>query len=160
MTKLIKLTQEQHEFIQTFVSGNRTDLCLLDKQKAIHNISRWGFGFSLNDGNGKKYSFLKPDGETSLQAPFNQNERFKIIDAIINGYEVIKPRYRLFAQPYNEATNEIEKMYFFGSGIRPRTTQIGKELKQDWNKTFSLEEAKKIKSDFERLDLILYLEEV
>lgn len=159
MTDLIKLTQKQHEFIQTFSYNNYTSGESINKEKAIFYISRWGWSFTLKDGNGVEYSTGGITEGTEI-APFKQDERFKIIDAIINGYEVIKPRYRLFAQPYNEVTNEVEKMYFFGSGISPRTTPIDKELKQDWNKTFSLEEAKKIKSDFERLELILYLEEV
>lgn len=159
MTKLVKLTQEQHEFIKTFhIDGLSVDN--IDKEKAIHNISRCGFGFLLNDGNGKKYSFLKPAGENFLQAPFNQNERFKIIDAIINGYEVIEPRYHLLARPYNEVTDAIEKVYFIGEPYRLRSTTGDEELKQDWGKTYSLDEAEKIKADFEKLGVVLELEEV
>lgn len=159
MTELIKLTQEQHEFIKTFYIGSRA-VDKINKAKAIHNISRWGFGFSLTDGNGKEYSFFRPDGETLLQAPFNQDERFKIIDAIINGYEVIKKRYHLYARPYNEVTDQIEKVYFLGNSYRPRTTTDDKKLNQDWGKYYSLEEAEKIKADFEKLGVVLELEEV
>lgn len=160
MTELIKLTQEQHEFIQTFNIGVQTDLDSIDKQKAVYNISRWGFGFPLTDGNEQEYSFLYPSGGEVKKAPFKQNERFKIIDAIINGYEVIEPRYHLFAQPYNEVTDAIEKVYFLGEPYRLRSTTGDEELKQDWGKTYSLNEACKIKDDFEKLGVNLELEEV
>lgn len=159
MTKLIKLTQEQHEFIQTFNIGFQTDRDLIDKAKAIHNISRWGFGYALTDGNDEKYSFFRKDEEYK-QAPFNEDERFKIIDAIINGYEVIKKRYHLYARPYNEVTDQIEKVYFLGDPYRPRATTDDKKLNQDWGKDYSLEEAEKIKADFEKLGVALELEEV
>lgn len=160
MTELIKLTQEQHEFIQTFNIGVQTDRDLIDKAKAIHNISRWGFGFPLTDGNEQEYSFLYPSGGEVKKAPFKQNERFKIIDAIINGYEVIEARYHLFSQPYNEDTDQIEKVYFLGNPYRLRSTTGDKKLSQDWGKTYSLNEAYKIKDEFEKLGVVLELEKV
>lgn len=159
MTELIKLTQEQHEFIQTFNIGVQTDLDLIDKQKAIHYISRWGFGFALRDGKEVEYSFVQPINEVRL-APFDQDERLKIIDAIINGYEVIEPRYHLFSRPYNEVTDAIEKVYFLGEPYRLRSTTGDEELKQDWGKTYSLDEAEKIQADFDKLGVFLELEEV
>lgn len=158
MTELIKLTQEQHEFIKTFyIDGRAVDK--IDKEKAIYYISRWGWDHALTDGNNKEYSYFS-ERAGRAKAPFNQNERFKIIDAIINGYKVIEQRYRLYTEPYSEITGNIEKMYFLDSGVRPRTTKADKKLKEDFDKTFSLEEAKKIKGDFERLGVTFELEEV
>ena len=158
MTELIKLTQEQHEFIKTFYIGSR-DVDKIDKGKAIYYISRCGWSFSLKDGNGVKYS-TNGNTEGTEVAPFKQDERFKIIDAIINGYEVLEERYHLYSEPYNEATDQIEKVYFLGNPYRLRSTTGDKKLSQDWGKTYSLNEAYKIKDEFEKLGVVLKLEEV
>lgn len=159
MTELIKLTQEQHKFIQTFNIGVQTNLDRIDKSKAIHHISRWVFGFALIDGNGQEYSYVKPN-EERLQAPFKQDERFKIIDAIINGYEVTEPCYYLYTEPYSELTGNKMKVYYLGQHYRMRITSPEEKLKTDWGKTFSLDEANKIIADFKELGVTFELEEV
>lgn len=68
----IKLTQKQHDFIQTFGSlENETN-----KKRALYHISRWGFGYPLQDGNNKMVGY------------FNISEQLKMIEAVINGYEI------------------------------------------------------------------------
>ena len=74
---VVKLTQEQHNFIETF--------CGL-KQKAIYHIARWGWGLPLVNGNGKIY-------EIEEETPFEQYEKEKMLNALINGYEVDVPKF-------------------------------------------------------------------
>ena len=70
---VVKLTQEQHEFLETF--GYK-------KNKACYYISRWGWGHNLTDGNGKVYDY---DEKT----PFEQSDIREMLNAVINGYEVL-----------------------------------------------------------------------
>ena len=73
---VVKLTQEQDRFIKTFN----------DKSLAFYYISRWGWGYPLEDGYEKVY-------ETTKQQPFEQfNGKEEMLDAVINGYEVIKEK--------------------------------------------------------------------
>lgn len=69
------ITKEQADFIKTF-NG--------EKSRAIHHISRWGWGHYLTDGNNHTY-------KSNDTKPFNMlDEKLKMIDAVINGYEVKK----------------------------------------------------------------------
>lgn len=74
---VVKLTQEQHEFLETFGK---------DKNSAFCFIGRWGFGYNLKDGNEKVYG-------TNVEPPFTCEEKEKMLNALINGYEVIVPKF-------------------------------------------------------------------
>lgn len=74
---VVKLTQAQADYLKTFGE---------DKSRAFHYISRWGFGNLLSDGNGKVYEYNE-------EKPFKQNEDKKMLNALINGYEVDVPKY-------------------------------------------------------------------
>lgn len=78
---VVKITQEQADYLETFGED--------DKNKAFHFISSWGWGKPLRDGLGKVY-------ETKKEAPFNIDEKEKMLDAIINGYEVVKPKFKFY----------------------------------------------------------------
>ena len=68
----IKLTQKQHDFIQTFGSLENE----INKKRALYNISRWGFAHPLTDGNNKTVGFL------------DISEQLKMIEAVIYGYDI------------------------------------------------------------------------
>ena len=77
---VVKLTQEQANYLKTF--GEK-------KEKAVYYISRWGLDYSLYDGNDRKYEYedIKP---------FTLYEKMKIIEAVINGYEVAVPKFKFY----------------------------------------------------------------
>lgn len=77
---VVKLTQEQADYLETF--GEK-------KSKAFHYISRWGWGHLLSDGNGKVYEYNE-------EKPFEQDEDEKMLNALINGYEVNVPKYKFY----------------------------------------------------------------
>ncbi|WP_047692909.1 hypothetical protein, partial [Kocuria sp. ZOR0020] len=72
---VVKLTKKQADYLETF--GGRT-------KEAIYYISRWGFNYKLEDGLGKVY-------ENKEKKPFEIFEKLKMVEAVINGYEVIEP---------------------------------------------------------------------
>ena len=76
---VVKLTQKQADYLETFKENER----------AIHYISRWGWSYPLLDGNGKVYG-------KSEKEPFKQDEKLKMFEAIINGYEVIEPKFKFY----------------------------------------------------------------
>ena len=77
---VVKLTQKQADYLETFKENDQ----------AIHYISRWGWGYPLLDGNEKVY--VKSEKE-----PFKQDEKLKMLNAVISGYEVIfEPKFKFY----------------------------------------------------------------
>ena len=76
---VVKLTQKQADYLETFQ----------EKERAIHYISRWSWRYPLLDGDGKVYG-------KSEKEPFKQEEKLKMFEAIINGYEVIEPKFKFY----------------------------------------------------------------
>ena len=77
---VVKLTQEQADFLKSFRN---------DKKLAFYHIGRWGFGYNLKDGNEKVYV-------ANEEAPFTYDEKEKMLNAVINGYEVIEPKFKFY----------------------------------------------------------------
>ena len=77
---VVKLTQEQADYLETFGE---------DKSRAFHYISRWGWGHLLSDGSGKVYEYNE-------EKPFKQDEDEKMLNALINGYEVATPEFKFY----------------------------------------------------------------
>ena len=96
---IVKLTQKQADFIETFGT---------DRNKAVYYISRWGFRFNLKDGNGKLYG-------TSEETPFTLDEKEKMLNAIINGYEVFEPKFKFYN--YSDWSNDVP-LYYAGELVR------------------------------------------
>ena len=119
---VVKLTQKQADYLETFKENER----------AIHYISRWSWSFPLLDGNGKVY------GE-SEKAPFKQDEKLKMFEAIINGYEVIEPKFKF----YNFSDRSGGTALYYA----------GKENELNGNKKFALE----VKKDSEEYKALLTL---
>ena len=94
---VVKLTQEQADYIKTFREPN----------EAIYYISRWGWCHALKDGNEKVY------GGTEKE-PFEQDEKLKMLDAVINGYEVIVHKFKF----HNFSNNTgITRLYYAGEEV-------------------------------------------
>ena len=96
---IVKLTQKQAEYLETFGT---------DRNKAVYYISRWGFRFNLKDGNGKLYG-------TNEETPFTLDEKEKMLNAIINGYEVFVPKFKFYN--YSDWSNDVP-LYYAGELVR------------------------------------------
>ena len=90
---MIKLTQKQADYLETFVCNDR----------AFHYISRYGWNHYLKDGNGKCY-------EKGEEEPFKLDEKEKMLNALINGYEVVVPKFRF----YNFSDISEKPLYYNG----------------------------------------------
>ncbi|AHC94143.1 hypothetical protein T548_0065 [Lactococcus phage phiL47] len=77
---VVKLTQKQDDYLKTF--GRQKNL-------AFYYISSWGWDYPLKDGTEKTYK----DNE---EKPFNLDEKEKMLNALINGYEVDEPKYKFY----------------------------------------------------------------
>ena len=119
---VVKLTQKQADYLGTFKENER----------AIHYISRWGWSYPLLDGNGKVYG-------KSEKEPFKQDEKLKMFEAIINGYEVIEPKFKFYN--FSDSSGGTP-LYYAG---------LTNELKG--NKKFALE----VKKDSEEYKSLLTL---
>ena len=126
---VVKLTKEQADYLKTFGT---------DKSKAFYYISRWGWNYPLEDGYEKVY-------ETTKEQPFEQfNEKEKMLDAVINGYEVIVPKFKFYN--FSDKTRSTP-LYYAG---------LANELKG--NKKFALE-VKKDSEEYKALLTLGFIEE-
>ena len=121
---VVKLTQTQADFLKSFRN---------DKKLAFYHSGRWGFGYNLKDGNEKVYV-------ANEEAPFTYDEKEKMLNAVINGYEVIyEPKFK-----------------FYNFSDRSESTQLyyaGKANELNGNKKFALE----VKKDSEEYKALLTL---
>ena len=122
---VVKLTQEQADYLKTFGT---------DKSKAFYYISRWGWNYPLEDGYEKVY-------ETTEEQPFEQfDEKEKMLNAVINGYEVIyEPKFKFYN--FSDRTDSTPLYY------------VGKTNELSGNKKFALE----VKKDSEEYKALLTL---
>ena len=77
---VVKLTQEQADYLGTF--GDFEDE--VNKRKALYYITRFGWGYNLTDGD---------DCESEA---FVKSDKLKMVEAVINGYEVIEPKFKFY----------------------------------------------------------------
>jgi hypothetical protein len=119
---MVKLTKEQDAFIKTFN----------DKSLALHYISSWGWDSWLRNGTGEVY-------ELGAKTPFTLDEKEKMLNAIINGYEVIEPKFKFYN--FSDRTDSTPLYY------------AGKENGLNRNKKFALE----VKKDSEEYKALLTL---
>ena len=125
---VVKLTQEQAEFLKSFRNG---------KKLAFYHIGRWGFGYNLKDGNEKVYV-------ANEEAPFTYDEKEKMLNAVINGYEVIEPKFKFYN--FSDSSGGTP-LYYAG---------LTNELKG--NKKFALE-VKKDSEEYKALLTLGFIEE-
>lgn len=95
---VVKLTQEQADYLETF-KGRR--------KSGIYYIARWGWNHLLEDGLGKVY-------KNKEEKPFSLDEKEKMLNALINGYEVDVPKYKFYN--FSNIT-KIKKLYYAGNGV-------------------------------------------
>ena len=119
---MVKLTKEQADFLKSFN----------DKSRAFYYISSWGWGNFLKNGIGEVY-------ERGVKTPFTIDEKEKMLNAIINGYEVIESKYKFYN--FSDSSGGTP-LYYAG---------LTNELKG--NKKFALE----VKKDSEEYKALLTL---
>ena len=120
---VVKLTQEQDRFIKTF--GDFEDEN--NKRKALYHITRFGWGYNLTDGDDcKSEAFVKSD-------------KLKMVEAIINGYEVFEPKFKFYT--FSDRTGSTPLYY------------VGKTNELNGNEKFALE----VKKDSEEYKALLTL---
>lgn len=121
---VVKLTQEQADYLGTF--GDFEDE--LNKRKALYHITRFGWGYNLTDGD---------DCESRA---FEKSDKLKMVEAVINGYEVIfEPKFKFYN--FSDSSGSVP-LYYAG---------LTNELKG--NKKFALE----VKKDSEEYKALLTL---
>ena len=108
---VVKLTQKQADYLETFKENER----------AIHYISRWSWSFPLLDGNGKVY------GESEKE-PFKQDEKLKMFEAIINGYEVIESKFKFYN--FSDKTR-FAPLYYAGEEELTSYKEFAKEVEEN-----------------------------
>ncbi|AOQ29495.1 hypothetical protein 2R15S2_051 [Lactococcus phage 2R15S2] len=121
---VVKLTQEQADYLKSFRN---------DKKLAFYHIGRWGFGYNLKDGDEKVYV-------ANEEVPFTYDEKEKMLNAVINGYEVIyEPKFKFYN--FSDITDSTPLYY------------AGKANELNGNKKFALE----VKKDSEEYKALLTL---
>mgnify|MGYP000074438622 CR=1 FL=1 len=109
---MVKLTQEQADFLKTFN----------DKSRAFYYISSWGWGNFLKNGLGEVY-------ERGVKTPFALDEKEKMLNAIINGYEVIfEPKFKFYN--FSDKTR-FAPLYYAGEEELTSDKEFAKEVEED-----------------------------
>ena len=109
---MVKLTQEQADFLKTFN----------DKSRAFYYISSWGWGDFLKNGIGEVYV-------SGVKTPFTIDEKEKMLNAIINGYEVIEPKFKFYN--FSDSSGETALYYAGQSRQLTKSEQSALEVKKD-----------------------------
>ena len=126
---VVKLTKEQADYLKSFRN---------DKKLAFYHIGRWGFGYNLKDGNEKVYV-------ANEEVPFTYDEKEKMLNAVINGYEVIyEPKFKFYN--FSDRTDSTPLYY------------AGKANELNGNKKFALE-VKKDSEEYKALLTLGFIEE-
>ena len=116
---VVKLTQEQDRFIKTFN----------DKSLAFYYISSWGWDSFLRNGVGGVY-----EGD---KTPFTLDEKEKMLNAIINGYEVIEPKFKFHT--FSDVSG-LDRLYY--TGVQSQLTasiERAKEVEKNSKEYVALE---------------------
>ena len=109
---VVKLTQEQADYLESFRN---------DKKLAFYHIGRWGFGYNLKDGNEKVYV-------ANEEVPFTYDEKGKMLDAVINGYEVIVPKFKFYN--FSDKTR-FAPLYYAGEEELTSDKEFAKEVEEN-----------------------------
>ena len=110
---VVKLTQKQAEFLGTF--GSLEDEH--NKRKALYHITRFGWGYNLTDGD---------DCESRA---FEKSDKLKMVEAVINGYEVIyEPKFKFYN--FSDSSGETALYYAGQSRQLTKSEQSALEVKE------------------------------
>ena len=97
---------------------------------AFYCISSWGWDYPLKDGTEKTYK----DNE---EKPFNLDEKEKMLNALINGYEVIVPKFKFYN--FSDITS-VRRLYYTGKNRQFTENYFeGKEIRKDSDEYLALE---------------------
>lgn len=119
---VVKLTQEQADYLETFEGS--------DNNKAFYFISSWGWGKHLRDGLGKIY-------DNDENKPFDFDEKEKMLNALINGYEVDEPKYKFHT--YSNIT-DLDSLYYAGRDLQlTNNKEKAKSVEKNSDEYLSLE---------------------
>ena len=108
---VVKLTQEQADFLKSFN----------DKSRAFYYISSWGWDSFLRNGIGEVY-------ELGDKTPFTLDEKEKMLNAIINGYEVIEPKFKFYN--FSDKTR-FAPLYYAGEEELTSDKEFAKEVEEN-----------------------------
>ena len=125
---MVELTQEQANYLETF--GNFEDE--VNKKLALYHITRFGWGYNLTDGDDLK------------SGAFENSDKLKMVEAVINGYELIESKYKFYN--FSDSSGGTP-LYYAG---------LTNELKG--NKKFALE-VKKDSEEYKALLTLGFIEE-
>ena len=110
---VIKLTQTQAEFLGTF--GSLEDEH--NKRKALYHIARFGWGYNLTDGD---------DCESRA---FEKSDKLKMVEAVINGYEIIyEPKFKFYN--FSDKTR-FAPLYYAGEEELTSYKEFAKEVEEN-----------------------------
>jgi hypothetical protein len=125
---VVKLTQKQAEFLSTFGDFEDEE----NKRKALYHITHFGCGYNLTDGDDLK------------SGAFENSDKLKMVEAVINGYELIESKYKFYN--FSDSSGGTP-LYYAG---------LTNELKG--NKKFALE-VKKDSEEYKALLTLGFIEE-
>lgn len=119
----VELTQAQAEFIESFKGK---DQIFKDAEvkigenlpfwatTAIYNISRFGYGHGMVDGDGKEVS--RQTENPDHYEEFKQKSKALLISAVINGYTVKKEDFVLYIEFEDNTDKSEERRLYYGAG--------------------------------------------
>ena len=118
---VVKLTQKQAEFLSTFGDFEDEE----NKRKALYHITRFGWGYNLTDGDDLK------------SGAFGNSDKLKMVEAVINGYEVFEPKFKF----YNFSDSSGTTPLYYAGQFRELTKfeQSALEVKEDSKEYVALE---------------------
>ena len=119
---VVKLTQKQAEFLSTFGDFEDEE----NKRKALYHIARFGWGYNLTDGD---------DCESRA---FEKSDKLKMVEAVINGYVVIKPKFKFHT--FSDVSG-LNRLYY--TGVQSQLTasiERAKEVEKNSKEYVALED--------------------
>ena len=109
---VVKLTQKQAEFLSTFGDFEDEE----NKRKALYHITRFGWGYNLTDGDDLK------------SGAFENSDKLKMVEAVINGYELIESKYKFYN--FSDSSGETALYYAGQSRQLTKSEQSALEVKE------------------------------
>ena len=145
----VTITEEQAQFIEGFkkpwyfdneeVVETGESLPMWASQ-ALHNLMQFGFGYGLLDANDTEVS----DDDFDTEDNFQHDQVPKLIEAIMNGYEVEKKEKTVaLYMEFSESGFEGNRKLYYGAGINVINKQTATWY--DLNLSYDAERVEKLK---------------
>lgn len=106
---VVKLTQKQADYLETFGSLEDEE----NKKRAIYHITRFGW----------------EDGDDLKSEAFESSDKLKMIEAVINGYELIESKYKFYN--FSDRTGGTPLYYAGLTNELKGNKKIALEVKKD-----------------------------